>query len=428
MNRKEYDHVVVGSGAGGATIALELAKKGKRILVLEQGKPEASIGTFNNCLRYFDLKKYSRMPHYSEDGIILWRTLMAGGSTIVSAANGTPCLQEELSALGIDISKELSEIRNELPITPYHLKRISPGTRRIKESADALGYPMEQMPKFIDPRKCRRCGECTLGCKYNAKWTALEFLEKSKDYSVEVRYGIKVIRVLEKNGKAEALEILNGRGREKIAANSVILAAGGIGSPVILQNSGITGAGQNLFLDIFVNVYGTHPELSQAREPQMTLVHHGSHKEKGFILSPYINHPLQLRVIELGLRGIKYNTNRLLGVMVKIRDDNSGKVSPSGKYSKQATINDRSKLKEGTDAASEILREAGVRRNSIMISKMQGAHPGGTAAIGEVVNENLQTDIENFYVCDASVLPSAPGLPPIMTILALAKRLAFSLN
>jgi choline dehydrogenase-like flavoprotein len=63
-----------------------------------------------------------------------------------------------------------------------------------------------------------------------------------------------------------------------------------------------------------------------------------------------------------------------------------------------------------------------------MISKMQGAHPGGTAAIGEVVNENLQTDIENFYVCDASVLPSAPGLPPIMTILALAKRLAFSLN
>ena len=62
-----------------------------------------------------------------------------------------------------------------------------------------------------------------------------------------------------------------------------------------------------------------------------------------------------------------------------------------------------------------------------MISIPQGTHPGGTAAIGEVVNANLETEISNLYVCDASVLPTAPGLPPILTIIALAKRLAKSL-
>ena len=55
---------------------------------------------------------------------------------------------------------------------------------------------------------------------------------------------------------------------------------------------------------------------------------------------------------------------------------------------------------------------------------MEGAHPGGTAAVGVVVDSNLQTKIDNLFVCDASVLPTAPGLPPILTIVALSKRLA----
>ena len=47
-----------------------------------------------------------------------------------------------------------------------------------------------------------------------------------------------------------------------------------------------------------------------------------------------------------------------------------------------------------------------------------------TAKIGEIVDSNLETDIKNLFVCDASVLPISPGKPPILTILALSKRLA----
>ena len=44
--------------------------------------------------------------------------------------------------------------------------------------------------------------------------------------------------------------------------------------------------------------------------------------------------------------------------------------------------------------------------------------------VGSVVGKDLQTEVNNLFVCDASVLPKAPGMPPILTIIALAKWLA----
>jgi len=61
---------------------------------------------------------------------------------------------------------------------------------------------------------------------------------------------------------------------------------------------------------------------------------------------------------------------------------------------------------------------------SIIVTKTRGAHPGGTAAIGDVVNADLETKIKGLFVCDASVFPESAGLPPILTIIALAKRLS----
>jgi choline dehydrogenase-like flavoprotein len=80
-------------------------------------------------------------------------------------------------------------------------------------------------------------------------------------------------------------------------------------------------------------------------------------------------------------------------------------------------------MREGVDLATELLVEAGASPDSIVETVYQGAHPGGTAPLGEFVDADLQTDIDGLYVCDASVFPESPGAPPILTIVALARRL-----
>ncbi|MBM3156789.1 MAG: FAD-dependent oxidoreductase, partial [Chloroflexi bacterium] len=54
MQGKKHEFVVVGSGAGGATLARQLAKKGKQVLVVERGRYEEKIGTVRDCIRYYD--------------------------------------------------------------------------------------------------------------------------------------------------------------------------------------------------------------------------------------------------------------------------------------------------------------------------------------------------------------------------------------
>ena len=115
-------------------------------------------------------------------------------------------------------------------------------------------------------------------------------------------------------------------------------------------------------------------------------------------------------------------------MMIKIKDDSIGSVSINGHIKKTMTFNDLGKLNKGIPIAKEILVKAGIDHRYIKIRGPGGAHPGGTAAIGEVVDSNLETEIKNLFVSDASVLPTAPGLPPILTIIALSKRLAKSLT
>ena len=85
-------------------------------------------------------------------------------------------------------------------------------------------------------------------------------------------------------------------------------------------------------------------------------------------------------------------------------------------------------IKEGYDKAIKILLKLGVLPESIVATSLKGAHPGGTAAIGEVVNNDFETEIKGVYVCDASLIPEAPGRPPILTIVAIAKKVAKIVN
>lgn len=427
MENKKYDYLVVGSGAGGATLAKELAKRKKNVLLVEAGKIEKSVGTFRDAHKFYDANRLVPLPKRSREGTIIWRAFMAGGSTVVSCGNGVRCLEKELNEFGINITEELNQAEQETHTAPISERLLSNGSKNIREAAKALGYNMQLMPKFIDPKLCRKCGNCSFGCSQNAKWTALNYLEEAEQNGCETVFSTRAARVIIENGKAKGIETVSKQGRKEIPANAVILAAGGIGTPVILQNSGINDAGKTLFLDLLVNVYGVTDDekLNQVFEPMMALVNLDFHDSKGFLLSPSVNHHRLIKYIELGMSGLTMPDKRTLGMMVKISDEPAGCVYPDGSVSKPVTEKDRQKLKEGAEVAKEILLKTGAR--SIKVSKVQGAHPGGTAAIGKVVDKDLQTRVEGLFVCDASVLPVTPGLPPILTIVALAKRLAKNL-
>jgi len=427
MNDKIYDYVIIGSGAGGATLAKGLSSKGKSVAVVEKGVKEEKLGTFLDCCRYFDLNNI-KMPLKSKEGVVLWRTFMAGGPTVVCCGNGVRCLEEELAEFGINLEEEFKEAEGEIVITPYDIQRLSSGSKKILEASTELGFKMEPMPKFIDPKKCRRCGNCQYGCAYGAKWTALEYLDEAKKNGTDIFYNHEVDKIIIENGSAKGVSLKGKNIQSTINAEAVILSAGGFGTPIIMQRSGLNKTGLKLFLDMFVNTYGIAKGLDQTNEPTMALIDHEFHKSEGFILSPFIHQFRMIRFIELGIKGMLMPTTGMLGIMTKTADDPVGRVYPDGTFSKTITEEDKKRLEKGSEVSKEILIKAGVDRKSIVVSKVAGAHPGGTAAIGEVVDSNLQTEVDNLFVCDGSVLPTAPGAPPILTIVALAKRLVKTLS
>jgi choline dehydrogenase-like flavoprotein len=422
----KYEFLIVGAGAGGATLARELSRRGRRVLVVERGVPESSLGTYKDGVRCYDCNKITQIPKHSVEGVTLWRAFAAGGSTLVSCGNGVPSLLDELADLGITLEDELAEVTAELQIAPIDEGLLSEGSRALRRAAHALGYQMDPMPKFIDAEKCIRCGNCVLGCRTGARWTAERYLEEAQAQGVEVRYGTRVRRVLVEGGRARGVEVAGPERDLELAADAIVLAAGGLSTPVLLQDSGVE-AGEGLFVDLMVNVYGVTQGLNQINEPQMALVNREFHEEEGFLLSPYVSHPRRVRFLEIGPKGYALPTRRLLGLMVKIADEPSGRVHPDGSVSKVVTEADARKLERGAAIAREILVEAGVDERTLIQTKPAGAHPGGTAAVGRVVDGDLQTRVPGLFVCDASVLPAAPGAPPIVTLVALAKRLAKTL-
>jgi choline dehydrogenase-like flavoprotein len=424
MDRVRCEFLIVGSGAGGAALARELSRHSQDVVVVESGVRAQQLGSFQASLSFFDANGITKVPRKSKQGVILWRTLMAGGSTVVSCGNGTRCLEAEFAELGIDLEREFTEAESDMQIVPMPVSLRCEGSEAILTACRALGYEMSPMPKFIDAEKCRQCGQCVFGCPREAKWTALNYLDQAERNGAKVFYNTSVDRVLVSDGTATGVRAAGSNGAMEIRSSTTILAAGGLGTPVILKKSGIEDAGTGLFIDMLVNTYGTTSGLSLCREPTMSMVNHEFHHDKGFILSPYVNHPRMVRFMELGARGLGLADRKLLGIMTKTADDSSGCVHSDGTVDKAPTESDRARLNEGATIAAEILIEAGADPRSIVTSVPQGAHPGGTAAIGKVVDEDLLTSTRNLFVCDGSVLPKAPGLPPIVTIVALAKRLA----
>lgn len=411
MDMQKYEVVVVGSGAGGATVARDLSRAGRSVLIVEAG-PDTfplplSIAT-------------------SKEGIDMYEAFGAGGATVLCNGNGIRALEQDLAGLGIDLDREYCELEAELPIAPIAESLLSEhGSLKLLEILSTSGIPMKRMPKFIDHTKCLGCGMCSSGCPNGAKWSAREFLSDALSHGAKIVYNTTVEKVLIENNRAVGVQVSSSAGRGRVNAHVVILAAGGLKTPVILQQSGFEKAGRRLCIDLCELWLGVTPEIDISAEPPMQLVYTDLAQSHRISLSTAYSKNKERFKYYCGDKAGLFLNAHWMGILVKIGDEAVGRVFADGTVSKGVTSEDRKKFDQGGILAREILQKAGAADESIIrLDKIYGGHNGATAAIGEVVNTDLQTEVSNLFVCDGSVLPFAPGLPPVLTIMALARRLA----
>lgn len=419
--RSTFDAIVVGSGPGGATVTRELTRAGRRVLLLEWGEKPEIRGSFSQ-LASMALRPGKGML-FTPDGLALFRNITTGGSSLSYYATAWEPPVEDLRRYGIDVSEEAQEVRDELPITVLPDELIGPFAGRIMASARDLGYGWHKLKKFVYLEKCRPdCDKCIYGCPHGAKWTSRMDVEEAVGLGATLLNGARVRRVLVESGKAVGVEFRMRGEDQKAWAQHIVLSAGGIGSPVILRASGIKEAGQDFFFDPLICVFGTAKEIRGGREFPMAA---GCHfEEDGYILSDLtLPAPLYAAFTCEVLRLDRvFSHSRTLHIMVKARDPLGGRLTDRGGVRKRLSAEDKKRLRHGGERAKGILRHAGAR--SIFTTWYIAAHPGGTVKIGDLVDSNLRTEMENLYVCDCSVIPSAWGLPPVFTILCLARRLA----
>ena len=418
MQTLKTQYAIVGTGAGGAMLARELSLAGKDVVMIDRGIDMARFSHMDEQELGRELYQEAGRYPRTQEGYAILKGLNVGGTTELAIGHGVRVFEDEFDSMGIKLRDAFRETEKELGVAPMPEDHIGPNAALLTDAAESLNMEISTWTKFIDFDRCTHCGRCVISCPIHAKWSANRIIDGLRDReNVRLLTETLVKTVTMARGRATGLYCETAAGPLSIKAERVILCAGGLGTPVILQQSGID-AGNALFLDIFPIVYGRSPLFKARLEPSMPTIFN-EHKNCGYVLAPHVD-------VALMFQGIKgwFGDSPPYGIMVKTSDDNHGRVDRQGRVFKRLTGADKKRLAEGEKEAVTILRRVGVKPAAITVSELVGGHPGGTAAIGDVIHPNLACkSVKNLYVCDASVFPRSPGRPPIVTICALAKWL-----
>jgi len=417
--------IVVGSGAGGAAAAREL-QGDFSVTVLEAGREFRPFGwdlRVPTAVKRAGLLRDAReirllFPAMKIDkadgGLVHVRGIGTGGTTTIATGNGLR-LDHDLSALGIDLDREFRELADEIPMTDAHHSRWRPATRQLFEAASGMGLDPRPTPKMGRHRNCRNCGRCVFGCPYGIKWDSRIFLNEALAKGAKLETGAKVERLEIRGREAVGVRMRNRFERRIATADLIVLAAGGLGTPEILAASGIPGD-SGLFVDPVLCVAAPFPGAEQNRELPMPWFA----QQDGFMISPYFDH-------------LSFYFNRkwrppaesILSLMIKLADESRGKFARR-RLEKTLTPADETRLAGAVALCTELFGRLGIPEKSLVLGTINAGHPGGmfllTASEAATLHHGRLPG--NVYIADASLLPAALGRPPILTILALARKVA----
>ena len=141
----------------------------------------------------------------------------------------------------------------------------------------------------------------------------------------------------------------------------------------------------------------------------------------GYILSPYFDFLSFFFNDEW-----EYPARDILGIMIKLAESNEGSVTQARRAEDAHRIPTRNSWPQPQKVATEILCRLGAKEEDLFLGTINAGHPGGSLPLtereaGSLHHERLP---RNLYVADASLLPRSLGNPPILTIIALAKRVS----
>ena len=415
-----FDTIVVGSGPGGSSVAKRLTELGQRVAIIEMGDNQPISGRFTQMLKMAAIPGRGAFVH--RDLSLVMRAITSGGSSTINFATAMPPPLARFQSLGIDLTEAHRWVSSQLSLAPLPESLIGPMAQVIQQGALAMGHDWQPLQKFIDPKICRTgCHRCAYGCPYGAKWSARSWLEQAVNGGAQLFSQASVERVLITDRRVQGVTFQQQGKQQQLTAERVVLSAGGIGSPRILAASGITSASDDYFVDPVIAVIGHRKGIQGGLEvPMATGV---ALPEQGITLSDLtLPKPLyQMFVAQVGRGGSLFRHHNALTVMVKIADQPGGKIGPHW-INKSLTQQDRQRLTDGYQMAQGILENSGA--TGIFKTHHFAAHPGGSAAIGKVVDNQLQTEVNGLYLCDASVLPAPWGLAPSYSLLCLGVRLA----
>jgi choline dehydrogenase-like flavoprotein len=429
----DTDVVIVGGGPAGCTLARELSKREKKVILVEKGRDDdrllgSGLGLFLRLEKGFHFPL--PLKRTAEGDTVILAKCLGGGTLLYSGSAFEPDA-DYWKRHGIELPRDLiDEAREECWVNTPPDDFIGPGTRRIWEAASDLGMPFERLDRHVDFSKCRiGCEYCTNGCRRGAKWTAREFAIEAIANGATVLARTEAESLIIEDGVAGGVRaVAKGGQRYEINAKVVVCSAGGVHTARLLQRSGFREAGSWFTGDPTFFTFGFVEEgPGNGGEHSMTVGWHD--KEHGAIfcsmLSPYMSWHLQFLQDE-PLQSLPRlgRFARALGVFAKVSDEGVGRVEADGRISKTFSERDLKRFEYSRETSKKILVKAGCDPDDIHHSGFVMGHPSGTVKVGQLLDSNLEMSVRNLYCCDTSIMPEAPGRPPALTIVVLAKRLA----
>lgn len=319
----DADVVIVGSGAGGAVLAAELAQAGKRVVLLEEGGYHTHTDFKGQEGWSYPNLYQDRGGRSTEDqSISILQGRGVGGSTVV---NWTTCFRTPKTTLdhwktrwGVtglsydDLVPSWEKVERRLGIQQIPEELVNKNNRVLLDGARKLGWEVELLHRNV--RSCRQSGQCGMGCPFDAKQAMhVTYIPDALAAGAKVFANAKVER-LERDGNriraahAVVLDPVTEKptGRTiQVKAPIVVVSGGAINSPRLLLRSGITegNVGRRTFFHPVVASTGLMPHAVEGfyGAPQSVACHQFAHREEmGFFLELA---PVQPMLASMSARG-----------------------------------------------------------------------------------------------------------------------------